>query len=322
MRDRHRRLVGIEVDRRHVEREVLVDLGDQQARDARDTVTPGAARKRKRDPVAQLARRAASTRRAVQIGTVTPLRRAIERHAAAAASAADCPSTNVFSGPLNVGLDAIALDVRQRSRRPPSLNRRVAGRVVKSEKRALRAEQIGHAHRAQLGAVEPVRRKRDRHAQHGAPDAVLAEDRSRTASTCAAAGAPAAAAECGSGRASRSARPCRCGSTTASAGRCGDRDRGSRRCCAAPGWAPVLNDDHADRRERRDTSSAAGGNSPSPRASGSSGAAPLHEAVGQLRVLAVEPDDDQPIDPRPLARRPTQQPTAPGTATPAATRWR
>jgi hypothetical protein len=40
----------------------------------------------------------------------------------------------------------------------------------------LRAEQVGHAHRAQLRAVEAVGRKRDRHAQHGAPDAVLAED--------------------------------------------------------------------------------------------------------------------------------------------------
>ena len=54
----------------------------------------------------------------------------------------------------------------------------VAGRAGGEEQeRALRAEQVGHAHRAQLGAVEAIRREGDRHPQDGAPDPPPAEQR-------------------------------------------------------------------------------------------------------------------------------------------------
>jgi len=55
------------------------------------------------------------------------------------------------------------------------LPRRRAG--GEEEEGALGAEEVGRRHGGELGAVELVRREGDRHPQHGRPDVVLAQDR-------------------------------------------------------------------------------------------------------------------------------------------------
>jgi hypothetical protein len=85
------------------------------------------------------------------------------------------PSTNMFSGPSTLETTA---SPSRRDRHADAALLEAPGfppRGVEQE-RALRAEQVGHAHRAQLRAIEPVGWKRDGHAEHGAPDLVLAEN--------------------------------------------------------------------------------------------------------------------------------------------------
>ena len=87
-------------------------------------------------------------------------------------------------------------------------------------------------------------------------------------------------------------RPCRCASTTAAADTCADRDRENRRCCARRMHAGAERRprDRRDRRKRR----------PQPLVAAHrrefrevrQQAFP-HELVGQVRILSVEPDDDE-----------------------------
>ena len=60
---------------------------------------------------------------------------------------------------------------------PALLELGVRGPGGEEQEGALGAQQVGDAHRRQLGAVEAVGREGDRHPQHRAPDPVLAEDR-------------------------------------------------------------------------------------------------------------------------------------------------
>ena len=132
-------------------------------------------RKRERDPVAQASRASA--------GATWPSRSrprsalAVRTNQSTARVRAGSPSTRLFGGPSSRAVEAVRrfsmqLDARAAFLEPAA--RRPRG---EERERALRAEQIGHAHRAQLGAVELVRRKRDRHAEHRAPDVVIAENR-------------------------------------------------------------------------------------------------------------------------------------------------
>ena len=244
MRDRHRRLLGIEVDRRHVQREVLVHLDHEQARDARRPSMPGAARNR--SVTQSLSSPGVERRRACRRRRRRACCRAIDRaRCAAARVSGGVPSTKRVLRALDRRLDAIARRASPATRMPPSLKRSPAGRVVNSRNVPCVPSRSGTRHRAQLGAVEPIRRKRDRHAQDRAPDAVLAEDRPERLRLAQQPQLGLLERNPVASELEERARPCRCAPTTAPAGRCADRDRGSRRCCAAPGCVPVLNDDHA-----------------------------------------------------------------------------
>ena len=171
MRDRHRRALGVEVDGRQVEREVLAALGEQQPRQAGDG-NAGHSRKRQRDPRTQFAL----------------------RHGYARGADRDIGRAAVIPGDDVQGEGERGLAVEQRVRgageravhgsalaghrqTDAALLEAPGGRACRGQQeRALRAEQVGHAHRAELGAIELVRRKCDGHPQDGAPDAVLAED--------------------------------------------------------------------------------------------------------------------------------------------------
>ena len=130
-------------------------------------------------------------------------------------------------------LDAISVE-RNRHAQAALLETLARGTRREQEECALGAEQIGHAHRAQLGAVEPIRRKRDRHAQHRAPDAVLAENRPERLRLPQQPQLRLVQRNAVAAELAGTARPCRRGWRTAAAGTCADRDRGNRRCCGAP----------------------------------------------------------------------------------------
>ena len=146
--------------------------------------------KPQRDPVAQLSSRQRRRCRAAGIDvhlSVATIECEPQRHASAAAS----PSRTGSPGPrLSSRCD------RRRAatatRMPPSLKRSPDWTRREQQERALRAEQVGHAHRAQLRAVEAIRRKRDRHAQDRCSRCGARRGSSRTASTSAAGAARAA----------------------------------------------------------------------------------------------------------------------------------
>src|SRR4030095_288505 len=86
-------------------------------------------------------------------------------------------------GTLDFRFHAVAIDSNMNAN-ATFLESLAGGTRGVEEKCALRAQQVRRAHRAQLRAVKPIRRKRDRHPQHGAPNAMLAEngpERLRTA---------------------------------------------------------------------------------------------------------------------------------------------
>ena len=85
------------------------------------------------------------------------------------------PDDKRILGPLDRGVDAIVADL---DRHPDAALLESRGRRTRGKKqeRPLRAQQIGHRHRAQFGPVEVIRRKGHRHPQDRAPDAVLAQN--------------------------------------------------------------------------------------------------------------------------------------------------
>ena len=208
-----------------------------------DVLMPGRGAKRERDPAAHPARlqrhaRAVQRRR----GPASPRDRGAR---AAAPRAAACSSNERIVWSLDRRLDA---DRRRSStgiRRPPSLNVRVGAPSRVERERALRPAQVGHRHRAQLRAVEPIGRKRDRHAQDRAPDAVLAEHGPERLRLSEQPELRVSRAESGSGR---------CAETRSTVPMCVDdsvgryvrrsRSRKSKMLCRA-GLVPVLNDDQA-----------------------------------------------------------------------------
>ena len=171
VRHRHRRLLGIDVDGRHVHREVIVHLDHEQARNPRDRD----ARCRpepQRDPVAQVSRRQRYARAAGVDLHLLP--GPIEHDAAAVTLSGRASAANGFSGPSTAVSMRSCWMVTGDPDSP--LLEVLDGRTRREQEEGpLRAEQVGHGHGAQLRAVEPIRWKRDRHAQDRAPDAVLAE---------------------------------------------------------------------------------------------------------------------------------------------------
>ena len=108
VRHRHRRLLGIEVDRRHVQREVLAHLDDEQTRDARDRRLPGAARNR--SVTQSLSRPGASATRVPPTVDVRPLRATDRARCAAARASGRAVGRKRILRPLDCRLDAIAVD--------------------------------------------------------------------------------------------------------------------------------------------------------------------------------------------------------------------
>ena len=166
------------------------------------TLMPGAARKRQRRPSRSACRARASIVVPFEVDART-LRRAVERR---------CRSGICQRRRSRRRTCSRAPRSSSRSRSPSERDRNAHAAFLEAlarrprreqQERALRAEQVGHAHRAQLGAVEPIRRKRDRHAQHRAPDAVLAENRPERLRLPKQAQLRLVRAECGSGRASK-----------------------------------------------------------------------------------------------------------------------
>jgi len=154
-----------------VERQVLFHLGDHHAADAGD-LDARRGLEGQRDPVTELAARQLDLfpvdidrcllGRPIQIdGHGNRQRRiALQEHVLRA---------------FDLGLVVIP-GTLERHPHPTFLELALGRPCREEEKGALRAQQIRHAHGAQLGSIELVRRKGDGHAQHGAPDAVLTED--------------------------------------------------------------------------------------------------------------------------------------------------
>jgi hypothetical protein len=168
--DGHRRLLGVEVDRRDVERDVLAHLRDHHPGDAAH-LDPRGGREGERHPGRELAGGQLSSSSPTLTGPSRPCGRARSR---AAGRAAARPRRNMLGGPSRT------VSIRSPSsstgtRRPPSLKPLRRGPGGEQEEGPLGAEEVGHAHGRELGAVELVRREGDRHPQHGAPDPVLAE---------------------------------------------------------------------------------------------------------------------------------------------------
>ncbi len=171
MRNRHRRVLGIDADRRDVEREVLPHLRNHEPAatanlDARRGV------KLELHPVTEHMRRelelelADRQMRLVVVRVALDTQRNLERRAVL--------EERVLR-PLQRGLDN-AVSVLELDSDTAFLNLFIGLACREQQERALGAEQVGHAHRRQLGAVELVRREGDRHPQHRAPDVVIAED--------------------------------------------------------------------------------------------------------------------------------------------------
>ena len=175
MGDRHRRLLGIDVDRGQVERRVLANLGQHHPGQAVD-LDPGRGAELKTHPVRELSPlefdRLARHRYRRGFGLAVDLdrhRRAERRRRVALQEA--------VLGPLDdavevVGAGAVRGQRHAHTALPDRLRRRPR-RVV--QERALAAHQVRHAHRRQLRAVEPVGREGDRHPEHRAPDVPLAQ---------------------------------------------------------------------------------------------------------------------------------------------------
>ena len=155
-----------------------------------------------------------------------------------------CPTTNGFSGP-SIAVSMRSWRISIGTLMPPSLKRAPDRRVVNRRKVPCVPSRSGHAHRAQLGSVEAVRRKRHRHPQDRAPDAVLAQDRPERLRFSQVAKLGTLTRNQVAADPEERVRPCRHAPTTRRGRYVLDRDRGNRRCCGAPGCVPVLKDDHA-----------------------------------------------------------------------------
>ena len=171
VRNRHRRLFGIDVDGRQVEREMLVHLGDEQPRQAMD-VDGGRRVELQFHPGAQ------PSRLELQLGSIDAdvhaAARAIDPDAQRRGHGGRALAKHVL-GPGNRELELVAAGGHGHPK--PAFGELFSGRARREQQeRPLRAQQVRHAHRAQLRAVEAIGRKGHRHPQHRAPDPVVAEN--------------------------------------------------------------------------------------------------------------------------------------------------
>ena len=175
MGDRHRRLLGIDVDCRQVERRVLAGLRQHHPGQAVDLDARRGA-ELETHPVRELSPlefdRLARHRHRRGLGLAVDLHR--HRHPERRRRIAQ---EKAVLGPIDDAVEVVGAGAVRGQRHADAAFadrlRRRPRRVV--EERALAAHQVRHAHRRQLRAVEPVGRKGDRHPQHRAPDVPLAE---------------------------------------------------------------------------------------------------------------------------------------------------
>jgi hypothetical protein len=193
-------------------------------------------------------------------------------------------------------LDTIAFE-RDMTPQAAFLKCVTGGSRREEQERALSAEKIRHAHRAQLGAIETVGRKRDRDSENRAPDPMLPENRPERFGL---------AQQAELGRPQRNA----VASDPQHLVDFSDACRGQEWEVGAPIAIEEIEDVVAGRMRagaerrpghRRDR----GIRSLQPRVTSALGEgaevgqdAFLHELVGELRILAIEPDDDESGDRR------------------------
>ncbi len=174
VRDRHGRFAGFDVDRRHVERDVLVGLGEHDPGQPAD-LHPGDDLEVELDPIAELAGLE------VELG-------AVDVDHGAARFPVDIDGERQLHGRVALeegvlgapdgGFVAVVRTVAAQVDADPALLEGLfLGTGGEEHEAALGAEEIGDAHGAELRAVELVGRKGDGHPDDGAPDIVLAEDR-------------------------------------------------------------------------------------------------------------------------------------------------
>ena len=175
MRDRHRRLLGVDVDGRQVERGVLTGFGQHHPGQAVD-LDSGRGAELETHPVGERSphkfdRLARHRHRRGPGLAVDPYR---HRHAERRRRVA---LQEAVLGPLDQAVEVVGAGAVRGQRHAhtalPDRPRRRPRRVV--EERTLAAHQVRHAHRRQLGAVEPVRREGDRNPEHRAPDVAFTE---------------------------------------------------------------------------------------------------------------------------------------------------
>ncbi len=169
--DGHRRVLGVEVERGHVERDVLPHLREHHPADGLH-LDPGRRAEGEVDPVAQAAGHELDLDvpdahpRPLPLGVGADLEGQGHRGAAL--------EEGVLR-PLDPARVAVAV-LLQREAGPALLEALPRLPRGEEEEGPLRAEQVGRAHGGELRPVELVGREGDGHAQDGAPGVVLPEE--------------------------------------------------------------------------------------------------------------------------------------------------